>query len=130
MLQTFPAPTMLQMRELTWLKTPDLASFLDGSLINQIPAALTNCQSFLREDTTVLEKGQVLKTTALDARGPFHIHGDKEAMEMDSKLYYSTSPIQEKSLHCSCIWPFISTLLVQLVHRKASCTKVLVLEIH
>lgn len=62
---------MLQTRVLTWLKTPDLASFLDGSLMNQIPAALTNCQSFLQEDTAVLEKGQVLKTTALDAGGPF-----------------------------------------------------------
>lgn len=39
--------------------------------MNQIPAGLTNCQSFLQEDTAVLEKGQVLKTTGLDAGGPF-----------------------------------------------------------
>lgn len=75
MLQTFSTPKMLQTRVLTWLRTPDLASFLDGSLMNQIPAALTNCQSFLQEDTAILEKGQVLKTTALDSGGPILLPG-------------------------------------------------------
>lgn len=87
---------MLQTGILAWLKTPDLASFLDGSLMNQIPTALTNCQSFLQEDTTVLEKGEVLQRTAPDAKDPFPHSGDKKAAEMDSKLHYNTSPIQEK----------------------------------
>lgn len=96
MLQISLAPKMLQTGVLTWLKTPDLASFLDGSLMNQIPTALTNCQSFLQEDTAVLEKGEVFKRTALDGRGPFPYSGDKEATEMASKQHYNTSPIQEK----------------------------------
>lgn len=96
MLQTSLAPKMLQTGVLTWLKTPDLASFLDGSLMNQIPTALKNCQSFLQEDTAVLEKRKVPGRTAQDTRGPFPHSGDKGATEMDSKLHYNTSPIQEK----------------------------------
>lgn len=96
MLQTSLTPKMLQTGVLTWLKPPDLASFLDGSLMNQIPTALINCQSFLQEDTVVLEKGKVPGETAQDARGPFPHSGDKEATEMDSKLHYNTSSIQEK----------------------------------
>lgn len=49
--------------------------------MNQNPAALTNCQSFLQEDSGVLEKGEVLKRTALDARGPFPHSGDKKARD-------------------------------------------------
>lgn len=96
--------------------------------MNEIPTALTNCQSFLQEDTAVLEEGEVLKRTTLDARRPFPHSRDKEATEMDSKLHYNTSPIQEKELHYISMGPF--NLPVQLVHRKASCTDVLVLEIH
>lgn len=96
MLQTSLAPKVLQTGVLAWLKTPDLALFLDGSLMNQIPTALTNRQSFLQEDTAVLEEGEVLQRTALDAKGPFPHSADKEATEMDSKLPYNTSLIQEK----------------------------------
>lgn len=64
--------------------------------MNQIPTALTNCQSFLQEDTAVLQKGEELQRTALDATAPSPHSGDKEATERDSKLHYNTSPMQEK----------------------------------
>lgn len=119
---------MLQTGVLAQLKTPDLASFLDGSLMNPIPTALTNVSHFSKMTLLSLEKGEVLQRTALNARGPFPHSGDKEATEMVSKLHYNTSPIQEKLLHYISMGPF--NLPVQLVLRKASSTEVLVLEIH
>lgn len=38
--------------------------------MKQIPAALMYCQSYLQEDTAVLEEGQKLKTTVLYAKDP------------------------------------------------------------
>lgn len=63
--------------------------------MNQIPAALMYCQSFLKEDTAVLEEGQKLKTTVLYAKDPSPQAGDKEATGMDSTLHHNTSPIQK-----------------------------------
>lgn len=63
--------------------------------MNQIRAALANCQSFLQDDIAVLEKGQVLKTTTVDAGSPLPCPGDAKATKMDSKLHYNTFPIQK-----------------------------------